>query len=192
MKKLGLVFVLLCGGVFWAEAFGQTARIEELYLPKEDGKIIYQKVLDLKGVQAKEIFKRANFWFIDSFKIPNDVINYNNPEEGIIIGKGNLNLTWVNEKAVLVTPITVLLSFSVKLEVKEEKLRYSIFDLAISDLTLRNFRAIETEFTQEKMYSKKGKPDKYSWDWYYIYEDAVRSLENSIEKGVNKSESKDW
>ena len=44
MKKLGLVFVLLCGGVFWAEAFGQTERIEELYLPKEDGKIIYQKV----------------------------------------------------------------------------------------------------------------------------------------------------
>jgi len=192
MKKLGLALVLLFGGFFWTEAIGQTQNIEDLYLPKEDGKVIYQKVLDLKGMSAKDIFRRANFWFIDSFKSPNDVINYNNPEEGIIMGKGNVNLTWVNEKAALVTPITVLLSFSIKMEVKEEKLRYSVFDLSISDLTLRNFRPIESEFTQEKMYSKKGKPDKYSWDWYYLYEDAIRSLESSIEKGVNKNESKDW
>jgi hypothetical protein len=192
MKKLGLAFVLLFGGFFWTEAIGQTQNIEDLYLPKEEGKVIYQKVLDLKGMSAKDIFRRANFWFIDSFKSPNDVINYNNPEEGIIMGKGNVNLTWVNEKAALVTPITVLLSFSIKMEVKEEKLRYSVFDLSISDLTLRNFRPIESEFTQEKMYSKKGKPDKYSWDWYYLYEDAIRSLESSIEKGVNKNESKDW
>lgn len=192
MKKLGLAFILLFGAFFWTEAIGQTQNIEDLYLPKEDGKVIYQKVLDLKGMSAKDIFRRANFWFIDSFKSPNDVINYNNPEEGIIMGKGNVNLTWVNEKAALVTPITVLLSFSVKMEVKEEKLRYSVFDLSISDLTLRNFRPIESEFTQEKMYSKKGKPDKYSWDWYYLYEDAIRSLESSIEKGVNKNESKDW
>jgi hypothetical protein len=192
MKKLGLAFVLFFGGFFWTEAIGQTQNIEDLYLPKEEGKVIYQKVLDLKGMSAKDIFRRANFWFIDSFKSPNDVINYNNPEEGIIMGKGNVNLTWVNEKAALVTPITVLLSFSIKMEVKEEKLRYSVFDLSISDLTLRNFRPIESEFTQEKMYSKKGKPDKYSWDWYYLYEDAIRSLESSIEKGVNKNESKDW
>lgn len=192
MKKLGLAFALYFGGIFCSEAIGQTEKIEDLYLPKAEGKVIYQKVLDLKGVPAKEIFKRANFWFIDSFKSPNDVVSYNNPEEGIIIGKGNLNLTWVNEKAALVVPITVLLSFSVKIEVKEEKLRYSIFDLSISDLTLRNFRAIESEFTQEKMYSKKGKPDKYSWDWYYLYEDAIHSLEKSIESSVAKSESNDW
>jgi hypothetical protein len=42
------------------------------------------------------------------------------------------------------------------------------------------------------MYSKKGKPDKYSWDWYYLYEDAIHSLENSIESSVAKSESNDW
>lgn len=192
MKKLGLAFVLLMGGIFWSEAFGQTEKIEELYLPKENGKIVYQKVLDLKGIQTKEIFKRANFWFIDSFKSPNDVISYNNHEEGIIIGKGTTNLTWVNENAIIVAPLTIHLRFTVKIEVKEEKLRYSIFDLAISDMTLLNYREIETEFTQEKMYSKKGKPNKNSWDWYYIYEDAVRSLESSIEKGVNKSDSKDW
>jgi hypothetical protein len=192
MKKLGLAFVLLLGSIFWSEAFGQTEKIEELYLPKEDGKIVYQKVLDLKGIQTKEIFKRANFWFIDSFKRPNDVISYNNPEEGIIIGKGTTNLTWVNENAIIVAPLTIHLRFTVKIEVKEEKLRYSIFDLAISDMTLLNFREIETEFTKEKMFSKKGKPDKHSWDWYYIYEDAVRSIESSIEKGANKSDSKDW
>jgi hypothetical protein len=192
MKKLGLVFILFFGGIFWAEAIGQTKKIEDLYLPEENGKIVYQKVLDLKGLSAKEVFKRANFWFIDAFKSPNDVISYNNSEEGIIIGKGTTNLTWVNENAIIVVPLTLYLRFTVKIEVKEEKLRYSIFDLAISDLTLLNFRAVETEFTPEKMYSKKGKPDKDSWDWYYIYEDAIRSLESSIEKGVNKNESKDW
>ena len=192
MKNLALVFILLFGSIFWPKANAQTKNIEELYLPKEDGKIVYQKVLDLKGIPTKEIFKRANFWYIDSFKRPNDVISYNNPEEGIIIGKGTTILTWANENAIIVAPLTIHLRFTVKIEVKEEKLRYSIFDLAISDMTLLNFREIETEFTQEKMYSKKGKPNKYSWDWYYVYEDAVRSLESSIEKGANKSDSKDW
>ena len=64
MKKLALA--LFFGGVFCSEAIGQTEKIEDLYLPKVDGKVIYQKVLDLKGVPAKEIYRRANFWIFFS------------------------------------------------------------------------------------------------------------------------------
>jgi hypothetical protein len=192
MKKLFSIAILFFAASFWNITIAQIERAEELYLPKENGKVVYQSIIELPGVEEKEIFKRVNFWFVDAFKSPNDVINYNNPEEGVISGKGNLNLTWVNEKAAIVIPITVKLAFSVRIEVKEEKMRYSIYDIVISDLTLINFRAIESEFTQEKMYSKKGKPNKHSWDWYYLYEDAIRSLERSIKISANESQSKDW
>jgi hypothetical protein len=192
MRIAAVIFILFFVATLWNRSIAQTERAEELYLPKENGKVVYQSIIELPGVEAKEIFKRANFWFIDSFKSPNDVINYNSQEEGIISGKGNVNLTWVNEKAAIVIPVTVKLAFSVKIEVKEEKLRYSIYDILISDLTLLNFRGIESEFTQEKMYSKKGKPNKHSWDWYYLYQDAIDSLENSIKISANESQSKDW
>lgn len=192
MRIAAVIFILFFVATLWNRSIAQTERAEELYLPKENGKVVYQSIIELPGVEAKEIFKRANFWFIDAFKSPNDVINYNSQEEGIISGKGNVNLTWVNEKAAIVIPVTVKLAFSVKIEVKEEKLRYSIYDILISDLTLLNFRGIESEFTQEKMYSKKGKPNKHSWDWYYLYQDAIDSLENSIKISANESQSKDW
>ena len=192
MRKAVVIFIHFFAASLWNPSIAQTERAEELYLPKENGKVVYQSIIELPGVEAKDIFQRANFWFIDAFKSPNDVINYNSQEDGVISGKGNLNLTWVNEKAAIVIPITVKLAFSVRIEVKEEKMRYSIYDIVISDLTLINFRAIESEFTQEKMYSKKGKPNKHSWDWYYLYEDAIRSLESSIKIAANQNQSKDW
>jgi hypothetical protein len=189
MKNL-ILSLLFLGVSFQVKS--QTFDFDNLYLPKEDERIVYQKVIELPGLGKSEIFKRTNFWFIDTFKNPKDVINYNNPDEGIISGKGFLNLTWVNDKAVLVTPVTILLGFSLRIEVKDERVRYSIYELEMSDILFRNFRKVESEFVYEKMFSKKGKPIKVSWDWYYIYENSIISLENSIEKGVKKGNSEEW
>jgi hypothetical protein len=189
MKNFIVVFIL---SLFSFQVNSQNFDFENLYLPKEEGKIIYQKVIELPGLKSDEIFKNANFWFIDTFKSPNDVINYNNPKDGIISGKGYLNLTWINENAILPTPVVILLGFSIRIEVKDERFRYSIFDLEMSDATLKNFRNVESQFVKEKMFSKKGKPEKYMWDWYYIYETAIFNLESSIEKGVIKNKNNDW
>lgn len=59
-----------------------------LNLPYKDGKIVYERIVDVPGLNKQDLYKNAKQWFVDYFKSSKDVIQNEDKEEGTIIGKG--------------------------------------------------------------------------------------------------------
>src|SRR5437868_3851017 len=59
-----------------------------LNVPIQDGKIVYQGIVDIQGKQKLDLYRNAQQWFVDYFKSSKDVIQNQDKEDGFIIGKG--------------------------------------------------------------------------------------------------------
>jgi hypothetical protein len=113
MKKLVLIILIaICS----SSAFSQS-ETSVFPLNPDTGEIYYSEVINVEGKTKDDLFLSAKTWFVNAFKSSNDVIQLNDKEEGVIIGKGLLELN------------KGIVNFSVKLSVKEERYKYEIYDL---------------------------------------------------------------
>lgn len=174
----------------------QSERDYDMYvleLPKENGKVIYQEVIEAKGVSAENLYNSARLWFLENFKYSKEVIQYESKETGIVSGNGNTDF---GISSIMNTYVENTLFFTITIEVKEEKFRYKITDLSVTQAAVPSARTpIEQFFSEEWMYKKSGKPKEFMWDWYdaYIYE--IHRIENSIQEFVKTNhikKSNDW
>jgi len=180
MKKLLILFFLpiIC--------YGQDYNYENLYLPLNDGRIKYTEVVDAPGKTKAELFQNSKVWFANTFRSAKDVINFQDEDAGIVSGRGNSSL-YIK---VMGQTVERILHYSIKIEVKDDRYRYTIDEIELSTSGLDK-RAIETEFSREYMFNNKGKPRQISWDWYAEYKPAIVSLENRLRKELLKK-SDDW
>ena len=97
-------------------------------IPVNKGSIIYTGVVNINGKSKTDLYKNAKQWFVDNFKRSNNVIQNQDKEEGLIIGKGTfpfyasfgygLSTTWYDR-------------FTIKLECRDGKYRYSVYNMII-------------------------------------------------------------
>lgn len=96
-----------------------------LPLDNETGKIAYSDIIKFDSFAKDDIFIKANEWFVNVFNSADNVIQLNSKEDGVIIGKGFSKLT-SKPSAVYVTS---KLYYTIKIEVKEGRYKYSIYDI---------------------------------------------------------------
>ena len=58
-------------------------------LPLVNGEVVYTEVIKVDSLNAKELYNRAKKWIVLNYKSANDVIQLDDKEDGILIGKGN-------------------------------------------------------------------------------------------------------
>lgn len=166
--------------------FSQTYNYEELYLPITEGKIKYTEVVQAPGKTKAELFQSAKVWFADNFRSAKDVINFQDESAGIVSGRGNTSIYM----KLMGQVIERTLYFSIKIEARDERYRYTIEEIEISGMGLEK-RPIETEFSREYMFNNKGKPRQISWDWYAQYEPEIIGLETKLKTQIAKK-AEDW
>lgn len=173
--------------------FGQNVQdydVSKLYLPKEEGKVVYQAVIDAPEKTADALYTTSRLWFLESFKSSKDVIQYEEREAGIIAGNGNFPMVIY----ALGYAVEVRAYFSVRIEVKDNKFRYRIDNISIDQGESGTY-PVETYFSEEWMFKKNGSPKENSWKWYAEYEKGIIELEESIKTALIKPKSKidgDW
>src|ERR1700743_1071484 len=122
MKNLITIFMaLLC--------LGAKAQIKLDTIPKIDGQYAYQEVVNIHGAKD-ELFKKAKVYFVDNFKSANDVIQYQDPVEGKIIGKGYFNISVPRMGKYVMWDVY----YSTEVICKDGKYRYRIYDIQIKDI----------------------------------------------------------
>jgi hypothetical protein len=92
-----------------------------LPISEETGKITYQSVVQVDGTSKNDLYKRGKTWFINTFSSSENVIEYEDKEEGIIMGKGLFPV-----KANMVSAGHV--RFTIKIEFKDGRYRYTLTD----------------------------------------------------------------
>lgn len=104
------------------------------------------KVYD-SNKEKDDIYRIANEWMVETFKSSSEVIQYQDKEEGVIIGKG-LTLIGSNFAG------SSYAHFTIKIETKENKTRLSITDVYLEIKTgggNTSKRQIENQETWKKV-----------------------------------------
>lgn len=167
--------------------FSQNYIYEELYLPVNDGILRYESVIDAPGLSSEQLYQNAKVWFLDTFRSSKDVITFEDPQIGIVSGNGLFNIysEFMNQT------IERTVYFSVRIEVKDNRFRYSISDLRVGSSISEPY-PVQKQFHPDFLYKKNGKPVESEWKFAWSYEKEIIALEEAIKKSMVKSKKDDW
>lgn len=117
MKKLTLLLVLI-----------SSVSVAQVVFPKdENGNVTYTGTILVDSMLTKnELYSRAQEFFAKAFVSSINVIQYQDKDEGKIIGKGNLSIKLDGRENIL--------KFTLSIYVKEGKYKYIITDLSSGEL----------------------------------------------------------
>lgn len=120
--KLTFAFFLLFASYC---SYGQASKKTPVMpIDSSTGLITYSEVVPVHDVAKDELYTRARVWFAKTFKSANHVIQMEDKENGILIGKAAMK---VYHKA-MVTHYHGLINYTVTIQVKDGRFKYSISD----------------------------------------------------------------
>jgi hypothetical protein len=133
MKKILLIAILLFSCI---SAFSQHNENEKTItdtIPKVNGNYEYMEVVTLDTSYKKEqLYRNAKVFLVDIFKSAKDVIQYDDKEQGKIIGKGILELSDYHIIFTVIDQFTWDVNFTIEISCKDGKYRYRLYDIVIN------------------------------------------------------------
>ena len=104
----------------------QDATFLQRHLSYKDGKIFYQKVVEVEGASVKDMFVSTKIWANDAFGVAKNDIQVEELERGVLVFIGSVT----DGRITRVSNPTQ--SFKLKLEFKAGKYRYTMYDFVTS------------------------------------------------------------
>lgn len=138
--------------------FGYCQKIN--VLPKDqEGKVHFTKIIASNDLSQEQIYNKTKLFFINNFNSSKDVIQLDDKENSIIIGKGNTTINIQSGKYTV--PITM--TFTIKIESKNNKCKVDVYNLVYN-----NESAAETFFNEstEDRYNKSNAKTKIIMENY--------------------------
>lgn len=126
------VFTIFSYGQKEKEITEEAVRLLYNSIPKVDGVYEYAEVVQLDSTYKKELlYKNSKLFFANVFKSAKDVLQYDDRDEGKVIGKGNFNIE--GGQIVFLTSVTEKwrVNFSLEIFAKHGRYRYRIYDFNI-------------------------------------------------------------
>ena len=108
----------------------------------------------MAGTKKDDLYKNAKVFFANEFKSAINVIQYDDRNEGKIIGKGFFYIE--TKKTLMLTPLLYKWNvyFTVQVECKDDKYRYTLYDF---DIKQSIYDTPSNEMTFDIAYSKANK-----------------------------------
>jgi len=178
MKNITLLFFFLI------TIFGYSQVID--ILPKDEyGKVHFSKIISSNELSQEETYNKSKVFFINNFNSGKDVIQLEDKNNSVIIGKGNTPIEIQSGKY----KFSGLMSFSIKIESKDNKCKVDIYNIVYN-----NDSPAEIFFNQEteKNYKKaNGKAKTIMENYRDQTLEKVAFLESKLTEEFNKK-NEDW
>lgn len=176
MKKLTLILLL----ALTVQIYGQEP-------------ITYEKVLKAEGVNKSDLFFIISDWFASNYNSAKDVIQLNDKERGVIIGKGTMDYFYGEKRSN--NSYNGHLDYTIKIYVKDNRYKVILTSFNHSGKSL-SVRLITTDdvCTTKGMYKKY---DNNTWKnaklkaWQFS-ENLFTLLELKTSAFKFENESDDW
>jgi hypothetical protein len=183
MKKIILLLILLIS------VCSIQAQIIEDFNTDEKGNINYSKVIDVTNKSKEELYSISKIFFVNNFNSANKVIQLDDKENNTIIGKGNAKIL---ASAGMGVYSTMYLNYSIKIESKDNKIRYEIYNFSF-DGQYGN-APVDGWFDKKMYYKKNGKPKNINEQVKEQTLDVINSLELSLKNQftIDPTKPKDW
>lgn len=161
----------------------------------------YQEVVVADHATKDELYKKAKIYFVDNFKSANDVIQYQDAEEGKIIGKGYFEIQDVKNS--WGEPFTLVwdVYYTTSIECKDGKYRYSLYDINIREKSSSGalrINEISKDYSISDIYNSKPK-NLYKQQYNKLLKELseqfdlnILTLKNSMIKNSSIASAKEW
>ena len=186
MKQLITIVTLLTVHIY---SIGQSRHP----LPTVDNKITYTEVVTVDSVKKDELYAKTKLWFADVFKSSKDVIQLDDKENGIVLGKGN-----IQKRESGLQPVIKTWRFTVKIQLKDGKYKADIYDIDYTfEMPGNNIGAKPTDinldsyFLDQRIYKKDGTLKDVALKFANETNDNFNSLLASIKKSLTEKIKKD-
>ena len=168
MKRIIYLFILI---MFSINSFSQEKLLD--ILPLENGNVVYTEVVKVDSVNKKELYNRAKKWVVLKYKSANDVIQLDNKEDGIIIGKGNFGIRYYSRKPTI--------EHTLQIESRDGRYKFMISNFIYSDI--QNDKFTVKEFPKSWAGKKK---------LYRTLDEKVKSIIVDLKKSMETKLKDDW
>lgn len=120
MKKITTTLLTVLTTISFS--FGQT----KAPIPMVDKKVNYSEVVTVDSSSKKDVlYGKSKLWFANTFKSSNNVVQLDDKENGIILGKGTI----IKNEVKGLTNIRKTWNFTIKIQVKDGKYKAEIYDI---------------------------------------------------------------
>ncbi len=182
------IFLFFLITVFSAPLFGQTLPIDE-----KTGKVAYQEVVNVNidKNSKTDLYLKGKEWIATTFKSANDVIQMDDKEGGIIIGKGVIKIDPTCEvcgASGIHKTQSGFIEFTFKIEFKDGRYRYEFTNFNHkADNSGGNLENAKPDCGGMSMTKKAWESIKGQFDTKIT--EAINGLKESM---LSKSSNNDW
>ena len=117
----------------------------------------YSEIIDVPGKTASQLYSSAKEWFTITFPSGKQVIDLDDSANGKIIGKGNFNVSAKYKLPSIEQRILWDVDFTLEILVKENKYRYKILDVSITNHLMNEGYITDHHGLIEGVYSDESK-----------------------------------
>ncbi|HEY9002488.1 MAG TPA: DUF4468 domain-containing protein [Mucilaginibacter sp.] len=157
MKRLFLIALIAVASVTVKAQNKGGIQLDSI--PVVDGKYQFQEVVDVdNNITKDQLYKKAKTYFVDVFTGAKDAFQYDDIQEGKIVGKGQLT---VSDYKSIFPSVAVLkwdVNYNTEIICKDGKYRVRIYDIVVtkeSHVSENNSRAVS--FTIADLYARMDK-----------------------------------
>lgn len=146
----------------------------QVELNEVDGRVEYQEVIEIPEASAKDLYAKARLWFADTYKDSKEVLELDDPTSGVLVGTGWSTFFY-----------TVQLHITTKIEVKDGRYRYTIYNMQVKNPATSV--SARYEDTVANYYSGRVS-DKAKAGLIYSIQDHINSLKAAM-SATSKSDN---
>lgn len=165
--------------------------------PLENGRITFSEVVQLDSVSSSEIYLRAKTYFVNHFRSAKEVIQLDDKEASIVVGRGWQNIH-IEVTLLTTTSTPVQMWYKIKIQGKSSRYKYEIYDIEFTSYTSEYASSTtvdaEAVFRKTNFFTKKGTPRnipmKYRDETLKAVQATIAGLKEAMTKPVNGKD--DW
>lgn len=190
MKKITTTLLMVLTTITFI--FGQTQKSP---VPIVDNKVNYTETVTVDSIKKDVLYGKAKLWFANAFKSANDVVQLDDKDNGIILGKGTI----IKNEMTGLQSVKKTWKFTIKIQVKDGKYKAEIYDIDyIFEMPGNNIGAgasninLDEYFNNPKIFKKdgtlKGNAEKFANET----NENFNSLLTSIKKAMTETLKSDF
>ena len=157
-------------------------------LPLKDGKVTYSGVVQMQGVSKDEMYKRVKMWFLNNYNSSKDVIQFDDRENGEVIGKGCFKALWMVR---FYTALPINVWKTIKIQIKDDWFRYEITDFKMRNYYLSSQNASLTDVGISLEQWNKGH-DANNKKFYPVINNQIIAIIKSLQNAIENTLSDNW
>ena len=168
-------------------------------LQKVDGQYEFTEVVQLDSTYKKDIlYRNAKLFFANLFKSSKDILQYDEREEGKVIGKGTIQIT--GHQNILLSAFTEIrtTTFTLEISCKDGKYKYRLFGFSSEYIygqsdKRKPERTTNGTLTIDEAYARteKGGTKKMERSLFLNTLAEIRSTQDQLKEFMRKKPSKD-